>query len=197
MLQEIEFITEQLGLELAENPLLGRGVFGTAYLLKDGRVLKITDDDQEAVCSASIADKQNTPEWLASPAHVHIPYIDQLGKTPYHEYYYIREELEDLRPDDWLPMDQIISAYIDQWMMSSLEIETTNWNDRRTVRLVLSHWWDYHDAQGLGIPKPFQTIDEEISHELGLKFNDLHFWNWGLRKSTGELVIRDLSCSEV
>ncbi len=71
---------------------LGEGLFGAAYLLDNGMVLKVTKDLNEPPCVARVADME---AWKLTP---HLPYIHQYGWFE-NDFYYIREFTNQVEVD--------------------------------------------------------------------------------------------------
>lgn len=72
---------------------LGEGIFGSAYELSDGFVLKVTEDWREAACVEPIFD---VAAWNLTP---HLPMIKQYGWFQ-KKFYYIREALWNIEDEN-------------------------------------------------------------------------------------------------
>jgi len=153
---------------------LGSGVFGETWLLKNGSVVKLTASVPEAICV------QNLFKIQESKPEKYLEYFPRI-----YEYGFI---------DD----------YVVFYHTSLHKYEA---KDNLNVLLFPIFYYvreDLRDIPGIDsyvdweLEKELdETIPQKIEEDLGIKVWDTHENNWGVRRSTGEIIFRDLVCTLV
>lgn len=193
---------------------LGEGFYGTGYLLKDGRVLKVTGDRSEAELAAwLVKHKKGIPTLFpridsayeaACGAAVRTAQVDEMvrrvggkpgtgvGYSP--TYYIIREDLVDVSAKDRPRMTKAIDQ-LQNWMLSANAFaehgsaSDGQLRDLYEKRLV---------AQLATFPVEWQkNIVNSLlwAKKKNVFVTDIKLDNMGIRPATGDLVIRDLGLS--
>lgn len=189
-------VENELGLRFSlSTPVLGEGYHGAAYSLFDGRVLKVTIDDEEADCIQELWKLQKRPEWTNLSTTRHFPRIDDVGIKHYGDdiiWWYIREPLEDLDIENFevTPTELLANLYLAH--MAMLPEMTPTREQLETDSTIRRHF--LHTIRDLVEIPELEQIVLDVRAELGIRFTDLGFSNWGRRLATGEIVYRDLSC---
>lgn len=171
----IEDWVAERGLEL--HSFLGQGIHGTAWLLSNGQVLKVTFDENETRCLRWLASMD-----IESP---HLPVIYEYGELtgpevydeyegygspPGREFYILREYLAPLPAS----------------LLNALPPSSSPLLDREYVREKTPEVEAFYEQYARAI--------EELESIPGVIWRDMDYiQNWGLRED-GTLVMFDVSC---
>ncbi len=163
--------------------LLGSGAYGEAWLLEDGRVIKLTSSDAEEYCGTRLFELQNTEAYSRF-----LPELFEIGEAPdtvafLHEtvvkdfflgpghphFWYIRENLEDF------PYPK--------------EEDFRDWQEWRAAFYAFIQ----------GVQGAISDAEKDIERKTNLIVIDSKPANWGLRTEsdgTQIIVLRDLVCGD-
>lgn len=201
------------GIDVTGAKRLGTGYYGSAYLLKDGMVLKATEDESEATLAAWLNVNRSLPTMFPRILSVFQAKCSDKYGAP--DYYIVREDLQntsgpyfdritgDVFDTPYIePLVGTIAAIVDRW---NNEAAYANYSDAESYEIVLQA-----KARDYANNPMYERVREEV---LGPDFvnnvlkslawqkknnvfvTDLHAANFGLRKHTNDLVVRDLGMS--
>jgi hypothetical protein len=199
------------GIDVTGAKRLGTGFYGSAYLLKDGFVLKVTEDESEATLAAWLhVNKRNLPTMF--PRILSVFQAKCSAKYGAPDYYIVREDLQNTS-GPYLDREGNVfdTPYIEP-LIASIAGLVDRWNGEVPYGSGESYSDDLLDelAQKYARDTMYQRVREEV---LGPNFvtnvikslawqrqnkvfvSDLHAANFGLRKYTNDLVVRDLGMS--
>ena len=159
---------------------LGWGKDGVAYLLDDGRVLKVTSSINELRCAELIFQDRL---WERS---AHLPKIYKVGQSPDGLRFIVREYLSDVSLDD-MEWDHDVTTHA--LIMADEQDEELDEEDDEGIQKFISEWLMH------------LVFDEELRsiETIGFFPEDAHvIANWGKRHNPDgiytTIVLRDVEC---
>ena len=204
------------GIDATGAKRLGTGYYGSAYLLKDGMVLKATDDESEATLAAWLHVNRSLPTMFPRILSVFQAKCSSKYGAP--DYYIVREDLQntsgpyfdqitgDVFDTPYIePLVASIAAIVDRWNTEAADGALGYHSDAESYEIALQT-----KARAYANDPMYARVREEV---LGPDFvnnvlkslawqkqnkvfiTDLHAANFGLRRYTNDLVVRDLGMS--
>lgn len=166
-----------MGLSVVE--FLGAGLYGSAWLLSDDTVLKITEDPQEVRNASAIVDEEIISDFL--------PRVYGVGSIPKRGVdFIIREKLYELDPVEKAKFSEVYTV-ADEYPTDAKELLKYT-----APRYGMAPRWtysQYNDAIEYSLPLVRAIYDD--LHPYGVFFSDFHEDNIGKTKD-GRIVILDL-----
>jgi len=170
----VSFIANQLGEELLQYKNIGSGQFGTAFMLKSGKVLKLTSDMLEAMTAYYLSDK-NT-EFVVN-------YYDVrriVGSKDKNLYVIIMDYAEPVKMSEkekylWYLDEKYLDCDVDEFIKNM----NYPWKITENVISYLKHFW--YNMIGM-----LQELKE-----LGIKNADIHSDNLGM--INGKMILFDVT----
>ena len=170
------------GIDVTGAKRLGSGHFGTAYLLRDGRVLKVTSDMTEGNLAAwLLANKRALPSMFPRIDSAFLAQCSAKYGPP--DIYIVREQLDSI-PDADLHFFHQLTDELDRWMLYADGFE-----GGETVEDL-----EYDIQNTVGKSPIAKGIFSSLAWMKKNKIfvEDINAGNIGIRPSTGDIVIRDL-----
>lgn len=187
------------GVDAKNTKLLGRGSRGTAFQLKDGRTIKVTDDRREAAAMFKVKGKNLK----------HIVHVDEVWK--FGDYYLILQETLTPIPES---AEKVFNQATDGTHVRTIMANVSpDWQDLlKRMREVHNILQQRREKNGVG-PGSLELADERFEqhlkvlekfqfpgivddlHAMGIRFHDFHAGN--IMKRGGDFVMIDLGYSDV
>jgi len=165
-------------------PKLGEGTQGVAFLLQNGRVLKITEDNTEAIASNDIAGKK-----LNNVCEIDRVFSFASDTSIYRKYFIVQEKLTIKKEDKIIfgIAREKLKGYYQQWYTLISTEHLGKLSD-----IVKNNKNDF-------TPKEYSLLEDIIEGLTSLdnefiKYGDVHPGNLG-RDASGNLKIFDLGYS--
>jgi hypothetical protein len=204
----IENCTEALlrrGIDPAWMVRLGSGSYATAYRLRDGRVLKVTEDESDIGLSEWIRDQRHLPPMFPRIDLVFHPLPCAMDGDGEAQGIIVREDIEDYL--DRAPFGSSYRAYMAELLpclsrvLNSMFPHETEYRkevltkDLEDYLNVLERDRNFTNIYG---PDWADNVRRgvEYCHRNHITINDVRLPNVGIRPGTMDFVIRDLGVSQ-